>query len=249
MLYRRVFIINKPFRIASNIMLVVCLLWWAGTTLAGIFVCSPIHKYWDVRQPGHCFSIRPYLISGEALNCVIDFALIVLPIGVIQALKLPVIQKINLGIIFALGGFVGVISIIRIKLTEDLYKHGNRGKTSSGHWLAVQLGFAVICTNLPTYRPLLPSSAIFTSKFAYFYSSLTSMVGRGPRKPFESTTHEDQATRDEGGSQRNLFTGWVDQKSQSSAYTMNGKAESHEYHLESEYPLHSIKVTKSVDVV
>ncbi|KAL9603453.1 MAG: hypothetical protein Q9219_001140 [cf. Caloplaca sp. 3 TL-2023] len=104
MLYRRIFLCDPKFRIASNVMLVVCALWWFAATIAFIFSCTPIKKNWYPLEPGHCISIKTYLISEETLNALIDFILVGLPIGVIQKLQLSLAQKLNLGFIFALGG-------------------------------------------------------------------------------------------------------------------------------------------------
>ena len=41
--------------------------------------CStPIHRFWDLTQPGHCVSGDNILLVPGAINCVLDFLIIIL---------------------------------------------------------------------------------------------------------------------------------------------------------------------------
>ncbi|KAL9035489.1 MAG: hypothetical protein Q9180_004835, partial [Flavoplaca navasiana] len=116
-LYRRIFIVDKAFRLASSIMLVICVAWCLASVFPFAFQCTPVKKAWQPLIEGHCISLKTYLLADEIPNCIMDLVLVFLPVGVIKKLKLPTVQKINLCLIFSLGGFVSLISVVRIKLT------------------------------------------------------------------------------------------------------------------------------------
>lgn len=104
LLYRRVFLVDRWFRTASTVMLVVCIAWLLAAALSYAFQCTPVDKAWRPLKAGHCFSLKTYLLAEEIPNCIIDIVLVLLPLGVIRKLQLPTIQRINLSFIFALGG-------------------------------------------------------------------------------------------------------------------------------------------------
>ena len=102
LLYRRAFLPDKAFRVASNIVGALCLAWWIAFVFALLFQCTPVQKTWgDV--PGTCLDMDAVFLGGEILNCVLDFAIVVLPVRVIRKLRLPFAQKITLCFIFILG--------------------------------------------------------------------------------------------------------------------------------------------------
>ncbi|KAL8709001.1 MAG: hypothetical protein Q9220_006210 [cf. Caloplaca sp. 1 TL-2023] len=97
---------------------------------------------------------------------------------------------------------VSFISIIRIKLTLHELGQKNQGR-SSGNWITAQLGFAVICCCLPTYRPLLPPSKKITDGAAAAYHSMSSLIstrhgpglGPGYTKTLATTARSTQCVR------------------------------------------------------
>lgn len=70
---------------------------------ASIFFCNPVRKIWRPMVPGKCISTRTYWLSVSAVNIVLDFAVLALPMPVISRLKLPKRQKIALVGVFLLG--------------------------------------------------------------------------------------------------------------------------------------------------
>lgn len=104
LLYRRIFLIDRWFRTASTVMLVVTIMWFLASVLSYAFQCTPVDKAWKPLEDGHCFSLKTYLLAEEIPNCILDIVIVILPLGVIKKLQLPTIQKINLCFIFALGG-------------------------------------------------------------------------------------------------------------------------------------------------
>lgn len=66
----------------------------------------PMHAYpkrlelWNL---GGCIDGNAVFLGGEILNCVLDFAIILLPVRIVRKLKLPLAEKIILCFIFIMG--------------------------------------------------------------------------------------------------------------------------------------------------
>lgn len=105
----------------------------------------------------------PWWLAMALIETLVDIAILVLPIRELQRLSLSIHKKLLLSLVFSLGGFVVITSIIRMAI---LYRPGveDFDLTKGDIWLNVHLGTAIISACLPTYRPLVSrSSQIFRS--------------------------------------------------------------------------------------
>lgn len=78
--------------------------WVIGVTIAHGLECTPIAKSWDVSLPGHCLDTVSLYMIGSISDVVMDFLILILPLPAIARLQMPMSRKIELVIIFALGG-------------------------------------------------------------------------------------------------------------------------------------------------
>jgi hypothetical protein len=69
-----------------------------------IFLCKPVHKYWDSAVAGTCMNAESHFWSTSIIGIVIDWAIWLLPIPVVGRLRLPRRQKMGLLVVFGLGG-------------------------------------------------------------------------------------------------------------------------------------------------
>lgn len=69
-----------------------------------IFLCDPVHKYWDMTVLGTCMDAETHFWSTSIIGIVLDWAVWLLPIPVVGKLKLPRRQKLGLLVVFGLGG-------------------------------------------------------------------------------------------------------------------------------------------------
>ena len=104
-LYASVFTTRK-FRLAKDIVLMLCLLWCIAMTVVSVVQCIPL---WDAWNPlrlsqGKCVLFGLYTLFEELTNVVLDIVILVLPIFMIQKLHLPARQRWILCILFLLGG-------------------------------------------------------------------------------------------------------------------------------------------------
>ena len=137
-----------------------------------IFLCNPVKTYWDVKVNGRCMNAENHFWSTSIVGIVIDWAIWMLPIPVVGKLRLPKRQKWGLWGVFGLGGFVCVVSILRLTLVR---KAAHEGDMTSGFpfhdnlhtvlidaesgtyaviWSTIELNVAIICASLLVMKPL-----------------------------------------------------------------------------------------------
>lgn len=100
--YRTIFSI-RPFRQATLIFGLVCLVWFVITELILIFQCHPVSALWELDE-SKCMPFGAILFGYELTNSALDICILCLPIHRIAELQLPKQQKIMIGAIFLLGG-------------------------------------------------------------------------------------------------------------------------------------------------
>lgn len=78
--------------------------WYIGSALVIIFQCTPVYKAWHKERLGKCINMIAFVLGYELTNALIDIALILLPVRMVQDLKLDRRQKILVSSVFMLGG-------------------------------------------------------------------------------------------------------------------------------------------------
>ncbi|KAK3497513.1 uncharacterized protein B0T23DRAFT_85793 [Neurospora hispaniola] len=136
--------------------LIFVAMWSISQLLIVIFSCTPIEKFWlgDSIPNGHCMPNLPFWYINAAGNIVTDVLIFIIPLPALGSLNLRKQQKIALIGVFCLGFFTCAISIIRIqylKLSDDT----TWDNVDSSCWSVSELGSGIVCSCLPTLRPLL----------------------------------------------------------------------------------------------
>ncbi|CAN9178359.1 unnamed protein product [Alternaria alternata] len=108
------------------------------------------------------------------INIITDFLILCLPIPMLRALQLPIKQKVLLGLVFALGSGVVVISTVRIiyvySMISDPDSTYNVAKACI--FSTVELNGGVICACIALLKP-------FIQKYMPWILSLSSGSGSG----------------------------------------------------------------------
>ncbi|KAH7135987.1 hypothetical protein B0J11DRAFT_425457 [Dendryphion nanum] len=154
--YQRVFF-TKTFQIVCWITMAVVGVYSVWTVFGNMFACVPIRAFWTHETPARCISLFPMWFTNAALNIVTDLAIIILPMPVIRSLNLARRQKQALIGIFAVGGFVCVVSIIRIHSLAVISNSFDPtyDNPSAATWSSLETSIGIICSCLPCLRPLM----------------------------------------------------------------------------------------------
>ncbi|KAK4188597.1 hypothetical protein QBC35DRAFT_451095 [Podospora australis] len=129
--------------------------WGLSQLLVGIFICTPIDKFWyGDALPGSCIPNIPQWYINAAGNIITDLAVFALPLPALWRLTMPKPQKIVLIFIFSLGFFTVIISVIRIRYLH-LFEDFPWENVDSSLWSVGELTSAITCACLATMKPLI----------------------------------------------------------------------------------------------
>lgn len=118
LLYLRIFP-NKSFRKAVYGLLVFVIGYAVASITATTFQCTPVARTFDHDIPGTCINNTAFWYANAGANILSDFAILALPMPVVNSLHLPRRQKLGLMVVFALGGLL-VSPLFAASLTHNL---------------------------------------------------------------------------------------------------------------------------------
>ncbi|KIE03084.1 hypothetical protein MAJ_00598, partial [Metarhizium majus ARSEF 297] len=151
-----------------------------GTVAASIWQCSPIKGAWDKSMKPTCISLTKNWYANAGYSIATDVLVLCLPMQPIWTSKLPVNQKRALMLVFALGGFVTITSIMRATTLSFSTKSPDPTyDITSTLWTMIEENVAIICACLPMCRIVL--AWIFPKAFST--PSTASSGGEGSGGP------------------------------------------------------------------
>lgn len=187
-LYYRIFSSSRVFVRWCYFLGIVQLIWSIATYLLHYFACMPPQKIWDRTIPGHCINSAAFLVGGETVNSLVDFALVGLAIWIVQSLQMKTSVKLKLAAIFAFGGLqvplypthpiqaLGANQTIRagilgfVKIGQGFAQMSTETLAFLDPiWATVQQACSVICCCAPVYKPLLPEIGIYRRLRSFSY--------------------------------------------------------------------------------
>ncbi|KAK3937530.1 integral membrane protein [Diplogelasinospora grovesii] len=169
LLYLRIFV-KRYLRIACYTLLAIILTYMVATFASSVWQCTPIPRAWDKSIPGTCISITSNWYANAGFSIATDVLILALPMYPIYASQLPRSQKAALMIVFALGFFVTVTSILRMQtLSFSSTSPDTTYDIASSVWTMIEENVAIICACLPVCR--LPLAYLFPTQFSSTGSS------------------------------------------------------------------------------
>ncbi|KAJ5825662.1 hypothetical protein N7474_002800 [Penicillium riverlandense] len=184
--YRRVFSTTPNMRLACLILIAFLAAYGTWTIVSAWANCVPVEKFWNPDTPGFCLDKEALWFSNSAVHILTDLLILIYPMPVLQSLQLPKKQKLALMGVFALGGFVMITSILRLKSLLVISKSTDPTYDNVGAatWSAVECNVAIICACLPGTR------AFFTKLFPHVFSNRSGAYkSKGSKFTHPSRTH------------------------------------------------------------
>ncbi|KAI2607907.1 integral membrane protein [Hypoxylon sp. NC1633] len=163
LLYLRIFL-QRWFRISCYVLLGIILSYMVATTASSIWQCTPISRAWDKSVDGYCISVTGNWYANAGFSILTDIVILVLPMQPIFQSSLPKKQKLVLVIVFALGIFVTITSILRMQTLD--FSSTSSDPTydvASSTWTVIEENVAIICACLPMCKG--PLNWLFPSIF------------------------------------------------------------------------------------
>ncbi|KAI0013534.1 hypothetical protein F4779DRAFT_564189 [Xylariaceae sp. FL0662B] len=122
---------------------------YTSLAFAYIFACVPREKIWNRKIEGRCINAPASFAFASALNVISDITIFITPIAAIWQLQLTLKKKIRAAIVFTVGLFAIIGSILRLYYGLKLfYVEDVTWEISPvGQWTVAELttGFLVAC--------------------------------------------------------------------------------------------------------
>lgn len=172
---------NRPvFKWATIATLVVVNAAGTALTLLNIFQCHPVGGAFQQSPSGNvkCIDIIALYLSSAPINIITDLALLLLPMPVLTAMRLPRNEKIIVIVTFSFGFFVAAVDVVRIAYLQSAsLSRVKQGLTSSlanqrdfswiaslsFMWSAIEVDVGIICACVPGIKPL--AAKVFPTLF------------------------------------------------------------------------------------
>ncbi|KAJ6097560.1 hypothetical protein N7499_001934 [Penicillium canescens] len=196
MQYFRVFPTHR-MRVVCWIMITILGVYGTWAVISAFLNCIPVAKFWDPTiQGGFCLSKPGLWFSNASMHIATDLAILIIPIPALLVIDLPRKQKFALMLMFGLGGFVCITSIVRLTSLKKIADSTDPtyDNVAAAAWSAVECNTGIICACLPTLKPLL--TRIFPGMMTTFSASRPSY---GDTTQRNSTWNGDGSTLDTPG--------------------------------------------------
>ncbi|KAL0475580.1 hypothetical protein QR685DRAFT_53433 [Neurospora intermedia] len=164
LLYLRIFV-QRWFRIACYILIGIIIAYMIATFGASVWQCTPVARAWDKSIPGTCVDITVNWYANAGFSISTDILILALPMYPIFTSHLRKTQKVAVVLMFALGFFTTITSILRMQtLTFSTKTPDTTYDLDSSIWTIIEQNMAIICACLPVCRP--PLAYLFPKYFA-----------------------------------------------------------------------------------
>ncbi|OLN96776.1 hypothetical protein CCHL11_02380 [Colletotrichum chlorophyti] len=157
--YMRIFPAREVQRILWATMIFICV-WGFVFVIAAIFQCKPIHYFWtkwDLMHEGTCANANAISWSNAAMSIALDLWMLAIPLWQLKGLRLHWKKKIGVALMFIVGTFVTVVSIIRLQSLIDFAKGSNATMDfmEVSIWSTIEICVGIMCACLPSIRMIL----------------------------------------------------------------------------------------------
>ncbi|KAK7906159.1 hypothetical protein LTR67_000885 [Exophiala xenobiotica] len=128
------------------------------TLIVSTLACTPVRYFWNRSIPGgKCITFEIWWFFNAAVCIVSDFVLCILPLPMLKTLNIPRKQKYSLLAVFAVGGFVCIVAILRLHAIYVISKSSDPtyDNVAAAYWSSIELNTGIICASMPTIRPII----------------------------------------------------------------------------------------------
>ncbi|KAL3423074.1 integral membrane protein [Phlyctema vagabunda] len=130
-----------------------------ASVFVNIFSCNPIAKSWELKYAtsGTCINRPVFYFAQAGLGIFTDFATVLAPLPIMGSLNMPFRQKVAVGGLLTTGGFVCIVSIIRLQSLYVLLRSTDLtyATTNALLWCVVELNMSIVGGCIPTMKPFM----------------------------------------------------------------------------------------------
>ncbi|TVY83257.1 Satratoxin biosynthesis SC1 cluster protein [Lachnellula suecica] len=127
---------------------------------AALFQCNPVSFYWknwDGEHTGTCVNSNVLAWSNAGISIALDAWMLAIPISQLAGLQLHWKKKLGVSLMFIVGTFITIISIVRLQSLVHFSNSQNPtwDNLAVGVWSSIEINVGIICVCLPNLRLLL----------------------------------------------------------------------------------------------
>lgn len=157
--YHRIFP-GIPVRRVITATIIFDILFGFAFTVTAIFQCRPVRFYWeswDGEHTGKCIDINALAWANAAISIALDIWMLAIPLSQLVHLKLAWKKKVGVALMFCVGTFVTVVSIIRLQSLIHFSNSTNPtwDQFDVASWSTIEINVGIICTCMPAIRVIL----------------------------------------------------------------------------------------------
>ncbi|KAI3399602.1 hypothetical protein diail_6241 [Diaporthe ilicicola] len=128
--------------------------------IAALVQCQPLHFFWtkwDGQHQGHCVNVNAIGWANAGISIALDFWMLALPLSQLQGLQLHWKKKIGVTLMFFVGTFVTVVSILRLHALVTFATSDNPtfDNFDTMLWSTLEINTGIICACMPALRQIL----------------------------------------------------------------------------------------------
>ncbi|KAI5462640.1 hypothetical protein BGZ63DRAFT_403848 [Mariannaea sp. PMI_226] len=207
--YLRIFPAKPVRRILWGTIIFNCL-FGAVFVIASIFQCKPISYFWtkwDGEHSGQCIDLNVLAWSNSGISIALDIWMLAIPLSQLKGLNLDWKKKVGGGIMFCVGTFVTVMSILRLRslvLLTTRSQNPTWDYFEVSIWSVMEICVGIICACMPTMRLVLVRifPRALGGSHRYYESNTSRRTGsqtRPTKTTITSNVHKSQQKNDESG--------------------------------------------------
>ncbi|KIX09440.1 uncharacterized protein Z518_00520 [Rhinocladiella mackenziei CBS 650.93] len=156
--YLRVFP-EKNFRRVAFCTMAMTVGYMIAFILVSVFQCRPVSlawTHWDGEHEGVCNNVNAQGWAAAAINIALDLVILIMPLRLISKLNLHWKKKVQIMIMLSVGGFVTIVSILRLETLFHFATSPNVSwdGTAFGYWSCIEMDVGVICACMPALYSL-----------------------------------------------------------------------------------------------
>ncbi|KAF2152254.1 hypothetical protein K461DRAFT_278465 [Myriangium duriaei CBS 260.36] len=150
LLYRRIFTV-RSFEIMFWIVTSIVLSEFFVSEFGLIFATKPIEAQWKFWLPHTSIDNKKFWLATAIINILLDVIILAMPQTRVWKLHQKKKSKLLLSVIFLMGAFVTLVSIVRIVEFETVnISDLTYTLTTPGIWTMMEMDMWIICACLPT---------------------------------------------------------------------------------------------------
>ncbi|KEZ46553.1 CFEM domain-containing protein [Scedosporium apiospermum] len=125
--------------------------------ITSIFQCTPISHFWTSwtgETKGKCVNVNALAWANAIISIVLDILMLAIPLSQLPKIKLHWKRKVGIALMFFVGTFVTVVSILRLHSLVTFATSQNQTWDNAPvtKWSIIEINVGVICACMPTLR-------------------------------------------------------------------------------------------------